>query len=232
MPTILITGANRGIGLEFVKQYSNAGWRVHACYRTLENSKMLKQLASTPHSNIAMHQLDLTDFGRIDALAEMLSGETIDVLINNAGVFPDKGSKGFMDTDYEAWRHAHLVNTMAPLKMTEAFFRHIANGAEKKVVFITSKVASITGNSVGGHYLHRSSKVGLNMIAKNLSIDLAPQGVSIAILDPGWVRSDMGGEAAPVTPERSVAGMRKIISKLNVAGTGKFVSYNGQEVSW
>jgi NAD(P)-dependent dehydrogenase (short-subunit alcohol dehydrogenase family) len=232
MPTTLITGANRGIGLEFVKQYSSAGWRVHACFRTPQNAGTLNDLASVPHSNITLHQLDLAEFEQIDRLALTLSGESIDLLINNAGIFPDKGSKGFRDTDYDAWHQAIRVNTMAPLRMTEALVEHIAKSSEKKVVFITSKVASVADNSTGGYYLYRTSKVGLNMEAKSLSIDLAPRGISIAILDPGWVKSDMGGTAAPITPEQSVAGMRQIIGKLNPDNTGKFTSYNGQQVAW
>jgi NAD(P)-dependent dehydrogenase (short-subunit alcohol dehydrogenase family) len=232
MPTVLITGANRGIGAEFVKQYSSAGWRVHACFRSLDKAEALRNLAAIPHSNIMLHQIDLSDFEQIDMLALTLTNETIDILINNAGIFPDKGSKGFKDTDYDMWSYAFRVNSMAPLRMAEALIEHVAKSSEKKIVFISSKVGSISANTTGAHYAHRSSKVALNMVAKSLSIDLAPRGISIATIEPGWVRSDMGGNSAPISPEESVSGMTKIIEHLNPRNSGEFVSYNGQKLSW
>lgn len=227
MPTVLITGANRGIGLEFVRQYLSAGWEVLACCRT--PGDMLPGYAG---KNLAIHALDVTEFNRIKFLAKELAGKPIDLLICNAGIYPQRGNTGFGSTDYDAFAQAFRVNAMAPLKMAEAFVGHVAASELKKMAFVTSKMGSMADNTSGGTYIYRASKAALNAEVKSLSIDLAPLGITIALLHPGWVRTDMGGPNAWITPEQSVSGMRKIIENLQPSDSGEFYAFDGQRVPW
>lgn len=231
MPTILITGANRGLGLEFVNQYATAGWQVHACCRKPAEAKELKALAEGS-GNITVHALDVANFSRIDQLSAELAGEGIDLLLNNAGIYPDRNGRGFGDADYDDWAQAFRINTMAPLKMVEAFLEHVAHSEGKKIALITSKMGSLDDNSSGGCYAYRSSKAALNMVAKSLSIALAPRGIVVALLHPGWVQTDMGGPNAWITPEQSISGMRRVIERMTAADSGKFYAYDGQQVPW
>ncbi len=232
MPTTLITGANRGLGLEFVKQYAADGWRVHACCRNPEHAEALSRLAAESNGNILIHSLDVADFRQIDRLTNALNEEAIDLLINNAGIYPDRGYSEFGDTDYAAWMLGFQVNAMAPLKMVEAFIKHIQRSQLKKIALITSKMGSLDDNGSGGYYVYRSSKSALNMVAKSLSIDLAPRGIAVALLHPGWVKTDMGGPDAWITPEQSIAGMRQVIERVTLADSGVFYAYDGQRVPW
>src|SRR5690349_18008326 len=134
MSNILITGANRGIGLEFVRQYAEAGWRVIACCRQPQKADELLQLATQHRDMINLHMLDVSDFNQIDKLGLELAGQEIDVLLNNAGIYPDANSGSFGATNYEAWAHAFRVNTMAPFKMAETFVSHVARSQQKKMV--------------------------------------------------------------------------------------------------
>jgi NAD(P)-dependent dehydrogenase (short-subunit alcohol dehydrogenase family) len=231
MPTVLITGANRGIGLEFIRQYAEAGWQVFACSRHTD-AKALNEVADQHPGKVSLHQLDVSDGEQIERLARQLSDTAIDVLINNAGIYPGGDKESFGTIDYEAWVKAFQVNTMAPLKMAESFIEHVAKSGEKKIVNITSKMGSIDDNTSGGYYLYRSSKTALNMVVKSLSLDLAPRGITTIVLHPGWVQTDMGGFNAPTPPDRSVAGMRRVIAELSQKDSGRFYDFNGQEILW
>ena len=232
MSNLLITGANRGIGLEFVRQYAADGWRIFACCRHPEEATELNALSQQHDGQITVHMLDVADFLQIERLADELAGHDLDLLINNAGIYPDSTSGGFGATNYEGWAHAFRVNTMAPLKMAETFAPNVARSQQKKIVNITSKMGSIADNTSGGAYIYRSSKAALNMVVKSLSYDLAARGIVTAILHPGWVQTDMGGPNALITTEQSVAGMRDVITRLSKANSGKFYSYDGQEIPW
>lgn len=232
MNTTLVTGASRGIGLEFARQYAEDGWRVIACSRRPETSEALSSLAARYADRVAMHALDITDHARIDELARSLSGITIDLLINNAGIYADSHAAALDEIDYDAWAQAFRVNTMAPLKMAQAFLSHIEGSRQKKIVTISSKMGSIAENTSGGSYLYRSSKAAVNMVTKSLSIDLKPAGVIAMVFHPGWVKTDMGGPEALITATESVSGMRRIISRLSMADSGTFLTYGGQPVSW
>lgn len=227
MPTVLITGANRGLGLEFAKQYAAAGWKVYACCREPQAATALQDL-----TGVTLHALDVADFRQIDRLAEELSNQAIDLLLNNAGIYPDRDSRGFGDANVAAWELAFRVNAMAPLRMAEAFIEHVARGQEKTIAFVTSKMGSMDDNTSGGVYLYRSSKAALNAVAKSLAIDLAPRGIRVALLHPGWVRTDMGGPHAWISAEESVVGMRRVIERLTPADSGRFLAYDGQQVPW
>lgn len=232
MSSLLITGANRGIGLEFTKQYLEADWRVFACCRHPDKADALKELSARHVDLSSVHALDLADFKQIERLAAELAGQEIDLLLNNAGIYPDVPNVGFGTINYEAWQRAFYVNTMAPLKMAETFASQIVRSQQKKIISITSKMGSIADNSGGGSYLYRSSKTALNMVVKSLSVDLAPRGIIAAVLHPGWVQTEMGGPHALITTQQSVTGMRRVIEQLTPAQSGKFYAYDGKEIPW
>ncbi|TXI28856.1 MAG: SDR family oxidoreductase [Nitrosomonas oligotropha] len=232
MRTMLITGANRGIGLEFVRQYAADGWRVVACCRKPAAAEALNRLAAQYLNQVTVHALDVTDHVQIDQLTQTLSDQPIDLLINNAGVYPPARGDALGETDYAAWQQAFAVNTMAPLKMTEAFIQQVSRSELKTIVTITSKMGSIADNRGGGSYIYRSSKAGVNIVMKSLSIDLNPQKIIAVVLHPGWVKTDMGGPGALITTEQSVTGMRRVIGNLTLQDSGKFYAFDGKEVPW
>jgi NAD(P)-dependent dehydrogenase (short-subunit alcohol dehydrogenase family) len=225
---VLITGANRGLGLEFTKQYAAAGWNVLACCRHPQSAMALQAIAAT-HSNVKIHALDVADFAQIDALALTLKEESIDVLINNAGVYP---SSSFGDTNYDDWADGFKINSMAPLKMAEVFVQHITRSQLKKIATLTSKMGSVVDNTSGESYSYRSSKCAVNMVMKSLSIDLKPYGISVITLHPGWVQTDMGGPNGLINAQTSVTGLRKQIDALNLGNTGQFFAYDGKAIGW
>ena len=225
---VLITGANRGLGLEFTKQYAANGWNVLACSRHPQSAMALLALAAA-HSNVKIHALDVADFVQIDALALKLKDESIDVLINNAGVYP---ASSFGDTNYDEWANGFKINSMAPLKMAEAFVQHITRSHLKKIATLTSKMGSIEDNTSGESYSYRSSKTAVNMVMKSLSIDLKPYGISVITLHPGWVQTDMGGPNGLINAQTSVTGLLKQIESLNLTNTGQFVAYDGKAIGW
>ncbi len=232
MKTTLITGANRGIGLEFSKQYAAEGWRVLACSRNPGKSDELNKLAAQYPELIKVLALDVSDHAQIKRLAQDLSDESIDLIINNAGIYPKSGVNSFGHTDYEEWMRVFRINTMAPLKMAEAFAAQLTRSEQKTFITITSKMGSIEDNSGGGSYLYRSSKTAVNMIVKSLAIDLQSAGIISIVIHPGWVKTDMGGPNALISTEQSVSGMRQVINNLSMADSGKFFSYDGQEIPW
>ena len=233
MKTLLITGASRGIGLEFCRQYAAAGgWRVLACCREPGKADALNKLAGRYPKLIQVHALDITNHAQIERLAQTLSAESIDLLINNAGVYPAADRTGFGHTDYAEWMAAFNINTMAPLKMVEAFVQQIARSQLKLVVTVTSQMGSIDDNGSGGSYLYRSSKAAANMVVKSLAVDLKDKGITSVAFNPGWVKTDMGGPNAMIPVEQSVADMRKVIDGLTLADTGKFIGNDGVVIPW
>jgi NAD(P)-dependent dehydrogenase (short-subunit alcohol dehydrogenase family) len=225
---VLITGANRGIGLEFARQYAEAGWKVIACCRDLKQAAGLQELVNT-YPDIKAYALDVADFAAIEALAAELRDVKIDVLINNAGVYPHSD----MDhADPEQWLHAFKVNSMAPFKMATAFAPNLAAGQLKKLVTLSSKMGSLDDNTSGGSYIYRTSKVAANMVMKSLAIDLKAYGISVAALHPGWVQTEMGGPDALIDTRASVSGLRKVIEHLNLENSGQFIAYDGKVINW
>ena len=232
MKTILITGANRGIGLEFSRQYAMTGWRVFACCRDPETADALNNLAVQHSEQMTVHALDVAEHTQIEHLSRALSDQPIDLLVNNAGIYPASRGDGFGRTNYDAWASAFRVNTMAPLKMAESFFPQVSGSDLKTIVTITSKMGSIGDNKKGGSYVYRSSKAAVNIVAKSLAIDLEHAGIVAVLLHPGWVRTDMGGPNGLISTELSVTGMRQVISNLTRADSGKFYAFDGQIVPW
>jgi NAD(P)-dependent dehydrogenase (short-subunit alcohol dehydrogenase family) len=227
MPSVLITGSNRGLGLEFARQYADEGWRVFATCRDPDRAGALRGR----EGDISIHALDVADFARVDALARELKDEAIDVLVNNAGVY-GAGPQTLESLDYDEWAKVMRVDCMAPIRVSRAFVEHVARGEKKVIVAITSKMGSIDDNTSGGAYIYRSSKAALNAAMKSLAIDLAPRGIVAAVLHPGWVKTDMGGPNALIGVEESVSGMRRVIGDLTPRSSGAFLAYDGSVVPW
>ena len=226
-PTVLITGANRGIGLELARQYTAAAWRVIA---TCRNPVGLGELARLPGA-IEVHGLEVTDAAQTTALARELDGTAIDVLINNAGIYGPK-KYNLDEVDEEAWGQTLRINVMAPLRISTAFTPHVAASAQRKIVTVTSKMGSIGDNASGGSYIYRSSKSAVNAVMRSLSHELYDQGIIVALLHPGWVKTDMGGPNALISLEQSVTGMRRVIANLDREQSGSFLNYDGTEIPW
>lgn len=226
--TLFITGANRGIGLEYVKQYAQEGWRVLASCRNPADASALQALANT-YANIELYAIDIANFDQIEALGRKLIDQPIQLLINNAGIYPESS---FRTIDYAKWMEAFKVNAMSTLKLAEVFIPHLVKAGNAKLVAMTSKMGSIDDNTSGGEYIYRSSKTALNMVMKSLSIDLNKYGVSVAVLHPGWVRTDMGGPNGLIDAKTSVQGLRKVIGMLSLDNSGKFYAYDGKEIAW
>ena len=236
MPSMLVTGASRGLGLEMVRQFVGDGWRIYACCRTPGTATDLAALAVQSNGAITLHTLDVSKPAQITALAEEFRGTPIDMLVNNAGLLgctiDDQAPASFGTIDYEAWLEVHEINTMAPLRVTEAFVDHVAQSDMKLLFFMSTHMGSITDLADGGLYSYRSSKAALNLLVKALSIDLASRGVRTIAVHPGWVSTDMGSPAAPVTPPESIAGIRRVVAGYDGGQTGRFYQYDGKELPW
>ncbi len=224
MGTVLITGAARGLGLDFTRQYAAKGWKIHACARSPDG---LKGIAGDIHP----HRLEVTDYDAVTSLAKELSAEAIDVLICNAGIGGERGSAPLGEVDPAAWRQIFEVNALAPLMMAQAFVEHVARSSERKLIAISSILGSIANNA-GSRYIYRASKTALNMEWSCLAKDLAPRGIICVALHPGWVQTDMGGGAATLTIEQSVPPMVKTIAALKPSDNGRFLQYDGTELAW
>ncbi len=227
METVLLTGANRGIGLEFARQYAADGWRVIATCRAPDEADGLHGLAGS----IEVRALDVGDFAAIERLAAELEGETIDLLLNNAGVSgPRPARLGGMD--YADWLGVLRTNSVAPVCLADNFLSQVERSQRKLIVSLSSRLGSIGENSSGGDYAYRASKAALNAGMKSLAVDLGPRGITVVVLHPGWVRTDMGGPHGPVEVTDSVAGMRRVIEGLGAADSGRFLDYAGEEAPW
>lgn len=231
MATILITGANRGLGLEFCKQYAQENWNVIACCREPEKATALTKLKAE-FSNISIFPLDVSNLTQIDQLAKTLDNSAIDILLNNAGIYGDESGHGFGNLDYAQWQKNMTVNVFAPVKMMEAFLPHLQRGEQKKVVAMSSLMGSIEDNGSGGSILYRSSKAALNAAMKSIAIDTHCKKIAVLILHPGWVKTDMGGSNAPMEIPESVIKMREIIANFTHQQSGEFLRYDGQKLPW
>ncbi|MBV0932752.1 SDR family oxidoreductase [Marinobacterium weihaiense] len=229
--TVLITGCNRGLGLEFTYQYARDGWRVHACVRDLVHAEELLALEARFPEQVHLHTLDITRDGQITALDRVLGDETLDLLINNAGYYGPKGVC-FGKVERELWRQVLETNTLSPLMLTQALYPRIATSKLKTVAFLSSKVGSISDNQSGGGYYYRSSKTALNQVVKSLSIDLSGAGIKVIALHPGWVQTDMGGPQALISAEESVTAMRGLLGQLTREQSGTFLNYDGTVIDW
>lgn len=237
MQTVLITGATRGLGLEFARQYATAGWRVIAAGRSL--SPELDQVARTPECRVEYHPLDVSDFDGIASLAARLADDAIDVLINNAGYFgqvpfsPEGiAHQQFGSVDYADWERTLRINVLAPVRMAECFIEQVARSPRGVIVNLTSILGSTGLNTLGGLYGYRVSKAALNAATRSLAIDLRKRGVMAIALHPGWVKTDMGGAGAELETPESVRGMRSLIAELRPEQIGPVYAWDGQTLPW
>ena len=221
MPTVLIAGANRGIGLEFARQYAADGWRVHGTARRPEEAPELAEVAA------AVHPLDIAEPDSIRALARAVD-EPLDLLIANAGVY---GPRQFAD-DPAGFVHTLTTNAVGPTLLAHALKERVLAGGPKRMVAITSQMGSIADNTSGGSVAYRASKAALNAAWATLSIDWKAEGLTLALFHPGWVQTDMGGKGAAITPEQSVAAMRETIARLTPDDTGRFLTRDGETIPW
>ena len=235
MPTLLITGANRGIGLNLTRVFASKGWSVFACCRHPEMADNLNALAEG--QDIKVFALDVSDFDAIDGLAKTLEGEAIDVLVNNAGMlgkvsFQEGASdQMFGAMDYGAWADVFRVNSMSPMKMAEAFIGQIMAGDRKTIVTLSSGMGS-NSDKTGGVYAYRTSKAAVTRLMTTLAVDLEDKGITSVALHPGWVRTDMGTDGADISVEESTDGLFKVISGLGLVDSGRFINYAGEDMPW
>jgi len=222
--TVLITGANRGIGLELARQYAAAGWHVIGTARDPGSADELERTGAQ------VLQLDVTDPASVRRLALDLGTQPLDVLINNAGIQPLMWK--LPDIDFDVFDRALAVNTVGPVRVTLALLPHLRAGGLKKIVNVTTNLSSIAGNREGGFYGYRESKAALNMFTKSLAAELGPEGFTCIVLHPGWVRTDMGGPNAPLDVQESVRGMRSVIDGLSAGDNGSFRTWAGDEMAW
>jgi len=237
MATALITGANRGLGFEFTRQYLAAAWHVIAACRKPDDAGALRALQAS-HSRLQIVAIDVARQDSIERAAADLGAQPVDVLINNAGLFGPSESRNndwrqsFGHIDRDVWLDLLNVNTIAPVKMAEAFITNIAAGEQKKIVTLSSGYGSIADTGPGGLYAYRTSKAAVNMAMATLAKDLSSQGIVVALLCPGWCRTDMGGPRAPNDPAESVARMRGLIDELELTDSGAFIHHSGRRLPW
>lgn len=229
MQHTLITGANRGIGLEFVRHYLALGHNVTATARNPESATDLIHLEQK-YSNLNIVALDIANFDSIKAFAEQVRDNSFDLIINNAGAY---GPRGYTlgNIDYTAWQQVMQVNLLGTMALTEALLPCLPADGPSKIAFLTSKMGSMGDNGSGGSYLYRSSKAALNACIKSLSIDLSPN-TQVVALHPGWVQTDMGGTSALITTKQSVDGLAQVIDALDESTTGQFIDYSGKLIPW
>ena len=232
MRRVLITGSNRGLGLEWVRQCAGRGWRVFATCRDPDSAVDLRDLADQGAS-VSMHRLDVTDPGQIGDLAESLQEETIDLLVNNAGVyFEHWGQDPIGSIRYDDWEETFRVNTLGPMRVTEALLPHLARGERPLVLAISSHMGSIVDIETPRDYAYRSSKAALNAAMHGLAHELQPRGIGVLLLHPGWVRTRMGGSSAPISPEESVRGMLSLVDRYEPCLSGGFFRFDGARMPW
>lgn len=228
MTTVLITGANRGVGLALARQYAKEGAEVIACCREPERATDLKELAASLGDRVRIMPLDVADELSIGSLKRALGDRAIDILINNAGI----GSKSVDDTTANGWMTMLRTNTIGPMLMSQMFRENLKRGSAKRLVAISSNFGS-TSLARGGSYAYRASKAALNNLMHALSRDWANDGILVGIFHPGWVRTRMGGgEEAFITPEESAEGLIRRITELTLATSGAFQDYRGAPIRW
>lgn len=231
MTTVLISGANRGLGLEFARRYAEEGATVIAGVRDPSAATELNALARQNGGKVSVHALDVSDTASVKAFAAEVGEAPVDILIANAGVGGGANQMRLGDIDYDSWLSVVNTNTLGPVRLAEAFRENLKRGAGKRLVAITSQMGSIAQNA-GSYFAYRSSKSALNSAWKGIAEALKGDGITAVVLHPGWVQTDMGGKGAHLTPEQSIAGMRKVIAGLTPDDTGKFFNYDGAPIPW
>ena len=236
MPTVMVTGANRGIGYEHVAQYAQKKWKVIACARQREKAIDLLQLQDKYGANFIIEELEVTNHNQVDDLSQKYSNTAIDILINNAGTGGPEGMPGAMDyqkidnMNYQIWRDILEVNLLAPFKVATSFHKQISISDKKTLIMMSSDLGSVSQNTFGGLYSYRASKSGLNIVAKGMSNEW--KDIIVVALAPGWCRTYLGGAEAEIDPMDSVEDQQKMFESLTESDSGKFLDRFGNEVPW
>ncbi|HNR22318.1 MAG TPA: SDR family oxidoreductase [Steroidobacteraceae bacterium] len=232
-PTVLITGANRGLGLEFARQYAARGWQVIATARRPAEATALAELAAA-HPGVSIETLDVTDGAAIEALAMKLRGQAIDVLLHNAGITGARAGHGLGSFDYDLYRRVLETNAIGPMRLTEALLDNVAMSRQKKIVTISSSEGSITRVDAPRGYWYRSSKAAVNMLMRNLAFEVRKRGITVVLVNPGPVDTDMmKGVRMPLQPVPvAAATVIRIIDGVALEETGRFWDYQGGELPW
>jgi NAD(P)-dependent dehydrogenase (short-subunit alcohol dehydrogenase family) len=230
MANVLITGANRGIGLELARGYARAGDRVFAFCRSPPEAKALNDLAGASGGKVTIHTMDVGDGASIAEGAKAVGGAPIDILINNAGVMGGN-PQTLQSIDFDAWIDALKIMTIGPFRVVQTFLPNLKKAAAPKVMTVTSQLGASTW-PFGGTYAYASAKAGVNKIMQALALDLKADNIAVSLIHPGWVKTDMGGPNADITAEESAAGIQKVIERLGVADTGKFFKWTGDIHPW
>lgn len=228
--TLVLTGANRGIGLELARRFLAAGgWRIHAGCRAPGRAEALAHLAAAHPDRLTIHALDVTDGASVAAFAQALGETHVDVLLNNAGMLNPRQTLD--DLDFDAWERELQVNTLAPMRMALALRPQLRRADNPRIVTISSQMGSLARPRAGS-YAYRSSKAAVNKAMQGLAVDLQGEGICVVVMHPGWVRTDMGGSSAEIDPQESAAGIFSVATGLTLADTGRFLQWNGEEHSW
>jgi NAD(P)-dependent dehydrogenase (short-subunit alcohol dehydrogenase family) len=226
----VVTGANRGLGLEFVKQLVARGDSVEAGARSPDEAPALKALAAAHPGKVRVHTCDVESDASVRAFASALDGEAVDVVLNNAGVYGKMQSLEELDLDDVT--RTFNINSLGPIRVTRALLPHLRRGGSRKVAHVASVMGSIVENQTGGAYGYRMSKAALNMAARSMAIDLRPEGFLCVALHPGWVKTDMGGPEAPIEVQESVAGMISVIDGLTLEQSGGFIDFQRNSIGF
>ena len=229
MSMYLITGANRGIGLELTRQVLSQGHQVLATCRDPDNADELKALASD--GDLQVERCDIGKPGDIASLVDTVGGKPIDVLINNAGIYGPRDAV-LGNLSREPWVEVMEIDLIAPMMLTQALLPNIQAGSEKRVAFLSSKMGSIADNSSGGSYMYRTAKAALNQAIKSLAMDLQEQNIIALSLHPGWVRTAMGGPNGLIDTQTSASGLLAVISSATEKDSGEFIAYDGKRIPW
>ena len=234
MSTILITGANRGLGLEFARQYAADGWDVVATCRDPEKGQELQQLRKK-NKKISLHSLDVTSDESVKQLAKSLGGKPVDLLVLNSAIYTRNGNK-LGELNFSGWRESFETNVLGAIRVAEALIENVAASKRKQIAAISTGMGSVQalGSTIGFGiaYQYRTTKAALNMTMSILAKEVEPRGISVVIFSPGWVQTDMGGANAALTPEQSIGGMRKVLEGNPMELTGKFLGYDGATWPW
>jgi NAD(P)-dependent dehydrogenase (short-subunit alcohol dehydrogenase family) len=230
MATVVITGANRGIGLELAKQYAADGDRVFAFTRSPGSAEKLNEAAAASGGRLTVHEMDVGDGDSIARGAAEVGDAPVDILINNAGILGGAVQK-LEEIDFDAWIDAFKVMTIGPFRVVQAFLKNLRAAPNAKVMTVTSQLAASTW-PFGGTYAYSSAKAGVNKVMQTMALDLKGENIVVSMIHPGWVKTDMGGPAADITPEESASGIRAVIAGLGAADTGKFYKWNGDIHPW
>ena len=228
MPTVLITGANRGIGLELVKCYAARGDTVLACCR---DPRAAVELAAIPGA-VETFALDVADAASVAALADALGARPVDILLNNAGTLgPEYPRQTAYEMDFDGWRQAFDINTMGPVRMLHALIGNLRASAAPRLVTITSQMGALSLDMTLG-FAYSATKAALNKFMKLAAIELGKEGINVCVIHPGWVQTDMGGAEADITPQESARGIVETVDKLDARTNGSFWKWNGEPHEW